>query len=391
MRKRLLDLFRLLLPLGAEKRRMLAAMAPHLSEDELSDVRYVLKLRRAGLHEDRFNASAFTDEAWPQLTPSMEDERLLALTTRVNRKVKDALLVALFKRQKGTVLPTLTTLVAPNLLGLDAAKEATALQLFAQEPFHILLLGDPGTGKTDILRGVERLAPLAAFGLGSGASKTGLTGMYDGKEYKPGLLVEADEGLALIDELNLLKKEDRAGLYSAMEKGFVTYDKKGRHERHDARVRVLATANPNGDRFVGRDVKFLKTQVPFDDALLSRFHLVFLVRKPGEGEFERITRKIVRGEVRVLPDGDTAFVKEYVRYAERLTVTFDDKYESMVVDFIEGLKREERNLLVEIGPRTVIGVIRMAKAYARARLSRSTDAEDIEKAMRLMKAALTIT
>jgi len=215
-------------------------------------------------------------------------------------------------------------------------------------------------------------------------------GSFDGKEFSPGLLVLANNGTALIDELNLLKKEDVAGLYSAMEKGFVTYDKRGKHEKLDTHIRVLATANPKGDTFIGKDVRFLKSQLPFDDALLSRFQLIFVVRKPDERRFELITRKIARQEVKELPDGDAKFVQRYVEYAETLDVAFENKHESMIVNFVEELRKDEKILITSVSPRLVLGVIRMAKAFARARLSRKTNAEDLEQAMRLMKAALTI-
>ena len=391
MRKRLIDAFRLLIPLGPGTRRDLASLSAYLTKEELADARYLAKLRRVGFHTERFGTSAgfFPDQAWPQLSLAVEDAELQTFVARVNAKVSDAVMLDAFGRFKGAATEKIPQLIAPQLLGLDEAKRAAALQLFCQEPVHILLLGDPGTGKTEILRSVERLAPHAIFGLGSGASKAGLTGMFDGKEFHPGLLLQADEGIALIDELNLLKKEDMAGLYSAMEKGFVTYDKRGKHERFDARIRILATANPKGDRFVGTDIKYLKAQLPFDDALLSRFHLLFLVRKPSAAAFERITRKIVRQEVKELPDGDARFVQEYVRYAEKLAVSFDAKHEPMVVGFMDDLKREERRFLVEVSPRLVIGVIRLTKAFARARLSRNTSAEDVEHALRLMKASLT--
>lgn len=388
MRKRLIDVLRLLIPFGPRKRRLLARIAPSVSKAEFSDIKYLGRLRRVGFHEESFGAKRCPDRSWVQLSLAVEEAELASFVERINRVLADAAKVEAFKAFRKEAMGVVSGLVAENIVGMDAVKEAAALQLFAQEPIHLLLLGDPGTGKTEILRSIERLAPHAVFGLGSGASKAGLVGMFEGNDYHPGLLVEADQGVALIDELNLLKKEDRAGLYSAMEKGFITYDKKGKHERYDARIRILATANPKGDKFVGRDIKFLRAQLPFDDALLSRFHLLFLVRKAQGKELEEITRKIVRNDVRELDDGDAAFIREYVLFAEKLNVAFDDKYESMIVDFIEELKEQERNFLVEVGPRMVIGIIRMAKAYARARLARNTSADDLEAAMRLMKRAL---
>ncbi len=390
MKKSLWDVLRLPFPFGPRKRRLIKAMASALTKEELGDVKYLAKLRKVGFSEDGFGARICPEARWPQLNLGVEDEKLAGFVSRVNAKVADAAKLDAFRGFRGGALEAVATLVAPNIEGLEEHKRAAALQLFAQESFHILLIGDPGTGKTEILRGVERLAPHAVFGLGSGASKAGLIGSYDGNEWIPGLLVQADEGHALIDELNLLKKEDRAGLYSAMEKGFVTYDKKGKHNKFDARIKVLATANPKADRFVGQDAKFLRTQLPFDQALLTRFHLVYLVRKPGMKELEMITRKIVSGSVRELEDGDARFVKEYVAYAEKLNVQFADKYESMIVDFIEGLKREEPSFLVEVGPRTVLGVIRIAKAHARARLARHVSSDDLEAAMKLMRRSLEV-
>ncbi len=388
-RPRLRDLAKLLLPVGARKRRLLDRVRESLSPRDYENVRYYARLRWIGFYEEGFGARALPDASWPQLALAVEDERLQRFVARVNERLAGKAKLAAFTRFAGRAASLLPGLIAPGIIGLEVVKEAVALQLFAREPFHVLLLGDPATGKSEVLRSVEELAPHSVFGLGSGTSRAGLTGMYEGREFKPGLLVQADEGFALIDELNLLKKEDRAGLYSAMEKGFITIDKGGRHERHDARVRVLATANPPGDRFT--PLKSLREQLPFDEALLSRFHLLFLVRKPGVRELGRITKRIVRGESAGVGDGDARFIREYVGYAEKLNVAFDETHESRIVAFIERLKAREDEFIVEVGPRTVIGIIRVAKAYARSRLSRHTNADDVEQAMRLVRGAMTLT
>lgn len=389
MEKHIGDTFRLLLPIGRTKRMNLKLLAGYITEKELKDVKYLTRLHRIGFFHERFETSEtlFPDRSWPQLTLAVNDEEIKVIVERINKKVRDSAMINAFKEFRKDAIERISKLLANNLLGLEAEKRVATVQLFSQESLHILLIGDPGTGKTDILRAVEHLAPHAVFGLGSGASKAGLIGIYEGETFHKGLLVAADEGIALIDELNLLKKEDRAGLYSAMEKGFITYDKKGKHERFNARIRILATANPKGDRFVGKDAKFLKTQLPFDEALLSRFHFVFMIRKPNKKKLEMITRKIVRNEVNNLSDGDARFVKAYVQYAEKLDVLFDKRYESMIIDFIDEMKTKEKHLLTSVGPRTVLGVIRTAKAFARARLSHHTNADDVEEAIKLMKSA----
>ncbi len=380
------ELARLLLPLSKERRALLQRCAPHCSPRELRHLRFLLKTGRAGSYLTGYDTRLVKEHHWPQFNLATDDPAAKTLLERLNKKIENAEQLALFQRfARKPHIP-----FAPHIIGLDAAKRAAAVQLFATEPLHILLLGDPGTGKTELLRSSEQLAPKAVFGLGSGASKAGLIGMYDGKTFRPGLLVQADEGLALIDELNLLKKDDLAGLYSAMEKGFVTIDKQGQHDRFDARVSILATANPKGDSFIGKDLRFLKTQLPFSTALLSRFHLVFTIRKPRLRELKQIAKGIVRHTTPRLTDGDKAFIRDYVAFARRLNVTLDPKHESLIVEFIERLKQQEKDYLLEVGPRTVIGVIRLAKAFARMRLARKTSSKDLHDAQALIEESFAL-
>ncbi|NOR85690.1 hypothetical protein GQ473_06245, partial [archaeon] len=188
--------------------------------------------------------------------------------TKINNNIKDHLDSKIQEEFKIDAFEKIISLIAPKIVGFNTIKKAVALQLFSSNPYHILLLGDPGTGKTDILRAAEILSPIAAFGLGSGTSNTGLTITVLGKEVKKGILSLADGGLALIDELNLMKKEDRAGLYNAMEKGFVTYDKGGHHYKFPANCSLLSSANPKKDKIIGHDIFGIKKQMPFDIALM---------------------------------------------------------------------------------------------------------------------------
>ena len=200
----------------------------------------------------------------------------------------------------------------------------------------------------------------------------------------------ADKGMACIDELNLLKTSDRAGLLNAMEKGFVTYDKGNTHLKLDANVNVFATANPDGDRFVGRTIAVLKKQVPFDSALLSRFHLVFLIRKPGTQEFLQITDKIIMDEKKNVHENDVNFVKQYVAYALKQPAEFDKNLSTLIQGFVEDVKKDEDQFIIEISPRIVIGIMNTAKAAARMRLRPKVQREDIIKVLKIFNSALYV-
>jgi replicative DNA helicase Mcm len=258
------------------------------------------------------------------------------------------------------------------------------------ERFHILLLGDPGTGKTDVLRAAVELAPISSFGLGSGSSKVGLAGMMLGKETKPGLLAQAHNGLCALDELNLLKGEDRGALYNAMEKGFVSYDKGGVHKRFDADIRVLATANPTGDRWKQATVTAMRKQLPFDAALLSRFQLLFIIHKPSLAVFRQISRQVLAGGEKPFKPEDAAFIKAYLAHARSLQVTMPREHEETVVKALSAMKEREHELLIEVTPRLVKGARSLALAHARLALRTTASAEDVDAALTVITESLRV-
>lgn len=277
---------------------------------------------------------------------------------------------------------TISEAIAPNIVGMQDIKRAATLQLFADERLHILLLGDPGTGKTEILRSANHLARKSSMGLGSGTSGAGLSAAYAKGEMQLGLLPQADKGLCCIDELNLMKKDDRAALYNAMEKGFITYNKGGRSEKFSADVRVLSTANPKGDRFEGDDVDELKKQLPFDPALVSRFHFVFLIRKPDIDEFVHIAKNIAKGKQE--RHDNTTFYKAYIAHARTLNVKFPKALEPLVTAAAKHVKEHEKELLIEVSPRIVKGIIGFAKASARSELRKTVEEKDVQRVLEIL-------
>ena len=379
-------------PLSKKESGYISELNKYLEPKDLKRIKNLLKNKEIGVSFSSLGISEQIgdDISFPQLNLALEDNELQLLIEKINKDVEEKLKRKAFRSFSENARKTIKEFIAPNIFGLELAKEAAALQLFAAEPFHILLLGDPGTGKTDILRSVSNLHPITSFGLGSGASKAGLSAAVKGNEILKGLLPMANEGICCIDELNLMKRTDYAALYSAMEKGFITYDKANKHFKLDAKVRVVATSNPKGDRFVGNIISILKQQIPFDSALLTRFHLVFLIRKPGLERFAKITKKIVQNDKMKVSIKDMEFIKDYVEFAEQVDVDFPKEFEKQVVNFSTELKKDEKKYLVEISPRMVIGLIRIAKAAARMELRKTVKKEDIDKAEEIIKFGLQI-
>ena len=378
-------------PLSKKESSYISELDKYLEPRDLKRIKNLLKNKKIGVSFSSLGISEKIgdDVSFPQLNLALEDNELQLFAEKTNKEIEEKAKRKAF-RLFSEKAKTIKEFIAPNIFGMELVKEAAALQLFAIDPVHILLLGDPGTGKTDILRSVSNLHPVTSFGLGSGASKAGLSAAVKGNDIIKGLLPMANNGICCIDELNLMKKTDYAALYSAMEKGFITYDKANKHFQLDAKVRVIATSNPKGDRFVGNIISILKQQIPFDSALLTRFHLVFLIRKPGLERFAKITKKIVQNDKMKVSIKDMEFIKDYVDFAEQVDVEFPKEFEKQVVEFSTKLKKDEKKYLIEISPRLVIGLIRIAKASARMELRKTVKKEDIDKAEEIIKFGLQI-
>jgi len=386
MAHKVLDIVRLLKPLRSEQKSFLRVLSQYVDVRKSKQIQRLVKQKKIILSREVFDPYPGGMSPVQYVLLQTKDHDLSSFVEDVNHEVKRELDEKAFKQFSGYAATLLPQLIAPHILGMDLIKKTVALQLFATEPFHILLLGDPGTGKTDIMRSVENLHSITSFGLGSGATGVGLGATVKGKIVEKGLLPLADKGICCIDELNLLKEVDRGALYNAMEKGFITYDKGGEHLRISSEIRLLATANPKGLRFVGTSAKSIRAQVPLDHALMSRFHAVFLLRKPDTKRLAKIAHHLMQQQKP--PSIDYTFIKDYVDYAGTITVDFPETLQKQVVNFITKLKEHEERYIADITPRDVIAVIRLAKAAARLELRTKVKEKDIELAEQILKEGL---
>lgn len=186
--------------------------------------------------------------------------------------------------------------IAPSIFGHSHIKQAFALALFggvAKEAgnngthrvrgdINILMVGDPGTAKSQMLKYAQTTAPRAVYTTGKGASAVGLTaGVHKDpitREWtlEGGALVLADQGVCLIDEFDKMKEQDRTSIHEAMEQQTISVSKAGIVCSLQARCAVFAAANPIGGRY---DASYsIAENVELTDPILQRFDILCVVQ-----------------------------------------------------------------------------------------------------------------
>ena len=208
--------------------------------------------------------------------------------------------------------------MAPSIYGHEDIKTAVALSLFGgvskeaqgkhsiRGDINILLLGDPGTAKSQVLKYVENTAHRAVFATGQGASAVGLTASVRRDPLtaewtlEGGALVLADKGVCLIDEFDKMNDQDRTSIHEAMEQQTISISKAGIVTTLQARCAVIAAANPIGGRYNGT-VPFSQN-VELTEPILSRFDILCVVRDTVDpSEDERLASFVVNSHGRAHP------------------------------------------------------------------------------------------
>lgn len=208
--------------------------------------------------------------------------------------------------------------IAPSIYGHTDIKTAVALSLFGgvakttkgahhiRGDINVLLLGDPGTAKSQVLKYVEKTAHRAVFATGQGASAVGLTAsvrrdpLTSEWTLEGGALVLADKGTCLIDEFDKMNDQDRTSIHEAMEQQTISISKAGIVTTLQARCGIIAAANPIGGRY-NSTIPF-SANVELTEPILSRFDILCVVRDTVEpSEDERLARFIVGSHSRSHP------------------------------------------------------------------------------------------
>jgi len=326
--------------------------------------------------------------------------------------------------------------VAPSIYGYDQEKLAMVLQLFAgvtktlpdgsriRGDLHMLLIGDPGTGKSQMLSYIRNIAPRSVYTSGKGSSSAGLTAAAvrddfgEGQQWslEAGALVLADQGIAAVDELDKMRPEDRSAMHQALEQQEISIAKAGINATLKSRCSLLGAANPKYGRF--DQYEPIGEQIDLEPALISRFDLIFTVTdQPDPDEDAALAEHILRtnyaGELEtqrtqvsnpeftreevasvtdtVEPAIEPDLLRKYIAYAKRTCYpTMTDDAKESIRDFYVDLRAKgaDEDAPVPVTARKLEALVRLAEASARVRLSDTVEREDADRATTIVRSCL---
>lgn len=295
--------------------------------------------------------------------------------------------------------------IAPSIYGHKYIKTAIACALFGGVPkdvngkhsirgdINVLLLGDPGTAKSQILKYVEKTAQRAVFSTGQGASAVGLTASVRKdpitREWtlEGGALVLADKGVCMIDEFDKMNDQDRTSIHEAMEQQSISISKAGIVTTLQARCSVIAAANPIGGRYNGS--VDLQRNVNLTEPILSRFDIICVVRDLCNPENdERLAGFVIDSHIRSYPVEDEDLEEDKddpMLEAKREEEDEDDDEEGETVyassrkKKLDRLRREKEKEISPIAQSVLVKYI----YYARSRVYPKLNQMDMEKVSRV--------
>ena len=298
---------------------------------------------------------------------------------------------------------------APSIKGHRDVKEAIALQLFGgtvqqledgtrlRGDLHILIVGDPGIGKSQILKYVSKLAPRSVYTSGKGTSGAGLTAAavrdeLGGWSLEAGALVLGDQGNVCVDELDKMRSEDRSALHEALEQQTVSIAKAGIMATLNTRCSVLAAANPKFGRF--DRYKAVADQIDLPSPILSRFDLTFVIEdKPNVEKDRALAQHILKihQSSNVDYEIEPELLRKYIAYARKnINPKLTDEANKVLEEFYVSVRSGgvEEDTPVPITARQLEAIIRLAEASAKLQLKDKVEASDAHRAITLQRKCL---
>eukprot|EP00741_Cyanophora_paradoxa_P011238 tig00020554_g10857.t1 len=404
-----------------------------LTGDLIDQCRPGEQIEVTGVYTNNFDASLNKKNGFPVFSTVIEANHIESKSKGGSVELTEedkAEIVRLSKDPQ--IAERIVASIGPSIYGHDDIKMALAMSLFGGQAkevpgkhrirgdINVLLLGDPGTAKSQFLKYAQQTAHRAVFTTGKGASAVGLTAAVHKdpitREWtlEGGALVLADQGVCLIDEFDKMNDQDRTSIHEAMEQQTISISKAGIVTTLQARCAVIAAANPVGGRYNSQTS--FQQNVDLTEPILSRFDVLCVVRDLVDPEDdERLAAFVVNSHVKSHPalaaDPEAraereahfpvppqryaaegieiipqSLLRKYIAYARsHCNPVLRDVAVEKLQDLYAELRRESATGDgLTIAVRHLESIIRMSEAHARMHLRDHVKDEDLNVAIRVM-------
>ncbi|OMJ83954.1 hypothetical protein SteCoe_14996 [Stentor coeruleus] len=280
------------------------------------------------------------------------------------------------------IFPLLVKTFCTLIYGLEKVKAGLILGLLGgseeqgRSTSHILIVGDPGLGKTQLLRTTVNFSLRGIYV--SATTRAGLTVNItrEGGQnlMRAGALIMADDGVCAIDEFDKMGK-DQLAMLEVMEQQTITVAKSGVYCSLKARATVIAAANSAGGHY--NPSKSLVENLKINAALLSRFDLIFLLLDNHDAEVSKHVISMHNGRKRTY---EQAFKPEQPSYTVKRSFTqstvFSQTKNSAKFDtpfddesYTSFLQRVINDITIELSVETMKKYIEYARKFCKPKLS----------------------
>ncbi|MBS3052670.1 MAG: minichromosome maintenance protein MCM [Candidatus Aenigmarchaeota archaeon] len=342
------------------------------------------------------NNIEMVETEWEEIIVSPEEEKFIMELTK-DSKVYDKLVASL----------------APTMYGMETVKLSIVLQLFGgvqhflkdntriRGDIHILLIGDPAVGKSQILKLASNMIPRGRYVSGKGVTGAGLTAsvikdeqFLGGWVLEAGALVLSNNSIISIDEFEKMEKTDQVAMHEAMSLQQVSIAKASIVATLPAKTSVLAGANPKYSRF--DPYLPIREQVDLSETLLSRFDVKFALKDVANAEIDaKMVDHVLESrhfkQESAKPFLSPEFLRKYIAFARNtcrplLTEEAGKLLKNFYVDLRSKSSGEESPIPITL--RQYEALIRLAEASAKVQLREKVTVDDAQRAIDIIKFSL---